>query len=48
MKYAKPEITKLGEATELVCSDDSVLKVHGGSDFQDPTRMTIPAYSADE
>ncbi len=48
MTYTKPEITTLGEATELICSDDSVLKVHGGSDSQDPNRMTIEAYSADE
>ena len=48
MNYSKPEITRLGEATELICDVDSLLKVDGGSDFQDHNRMTIPAYSADE
>jgi hypothetical protein len=48
MKYTKPEITRLGEAIELICSDESLLKVNGGADFQDHTRMSIPAYSADE
>ena len=48
MTYTKPEITRLGEATELICSDESMLKLGVGSDFQDPNRMTVPAYSADE
>jgi len=48
MTYTKPQITKLGDATELVCSDASLTKVKGGADLFDPHRMTLPAYTTEE
>lgn len=48
MTYTKPEITRLGEATKLICSDESMLKLGVGSDIHDPNRPTVQAYSADE
>lgn len=48
MTYTKPEITRLGEATQLICTADSMLKIEGGADAQSPNHQTVPAYSADE
>lgn len=48
MTYTKPEITRLGDATQLICSAESTLKIQGPADAQSPTHMSVPAYSADE
>ena len=48
MTYTKPEITRLGEAAELICSGESMLKLGSGADVRNPNHQTIPAYSADE
>ena len=48
MTYTKPEITRLGEAAELICSGESMLKLGNGADVRNPHRQTIPAYSTEE
>lgn len=48
MKYSKPEITKIAEAVNAICDDDSVTKSVIGRDLSNPHWMTPPAYSADE
>jgi hypothetical protein len=48
MTYTKPEITRLGEATQLIRNAESTLKIQGPADVQSPTHMSVPAYSADE
>ena len=48
MNYTKPEITRLGEATKLICSGESMVKLGMGSDIHDQNRPTVPAYSAEE
>jgi hypothetical protein len=48
MKYSKPEITKVAEAVNAVCLDESVTKSVIGHDLSNPHWMTPPAYSADE
>ena len=48
MTYTKPEITRLGEAAELICSGESMLKLGNGADVRNPNHQTIPAYSTEE
>jgi hypothetical protein len=48
MTYTKPEITRLGDAAQLICTAESLPKIWGGADVQSPTKMTPSAYSADE
>jgi hypothetical protein len=48
MKYTKPEITRIAEATTAICLDNSLAKSIFGFDLTNPHRMTPVAYSADE
>jgi hypothetical protein len=48
MEYAKPGITRAGEATEAIRDDNALIKNIFGFETTDPHRMTPPAYSADE
>jgi hypothetical protein len=48
MKYSKPEITKVAEAVNAICLDNSLTKSVIGHDLNNPHWMTPPAYSADE
>jgi hypothetical protein len=48
MTYTKPEITKLGEASVLICSGNFMQKQSGGADIHDPNKLTVPAYSTEE
>jgi hypothetical protein len=48
VKYTKPEITRIAEATTAICLDNSLAKSIVGFDLTNPHRMTPPAYSADE
>jgi hypothetical protein len=48
MTYTKPEITRLGDATQLICAAESTSKINGPADQQSLTQMSVPAYSADE
>jgi hypothetical protein len=48
MKYTKPEITKLAEATAAICSEDSLIKLFKGMDSTNPHVQTNPAYFAEE
>src|ERR1700722_18678942 len=48
MKYTKPEITRIAEATTAICLDNSLAKSILGFDLTNPHRMTPVAYSADE
>ena len=33
MTYTKPEITRLGDAAQLICAAESMLKIEGGAFF---------------
>jgi hypothetical protein len=46
MTYAKPEITKIAEATSAICLDNALIKSVAGADLSNPNLMTPPAYSA--
>ncbi|MFZ0521567.1 MAG: hypothetical protein WAL95_11125 [Candidatus Acidiferrales bacterium] len=48
MKYAKPEITRIAEATARIRDEGSLLKSVIGMESTDPHRMTPPAYPAAE
>jgi hypothetical protein len=48
MTYARPEITRIAEATVRIRDEGSLLKSVVGVEFADPHRMTPPAYPADE
>jgi hypothetical protein len=48
MTYAKPEITRIAEATAGIRDAGSLLKSIIGFELTDPHRMTPPAYPADE
>jgi len=48
MKYSKPEITKIAEAVNSICFDNSLTKAVIGRDLSNPHQMTPTAYSADE
>jgi len=48
MTYAKPQLTRAGQAIEVIRDDSSLLKIIVGMESTDPHRMTPPAYSADE
>jgi hypothetical protein len=45
MTYTKPEITRLGDAAQLICTAESMLKIEGHADAQSPNHVTVPAYS---
>jgi hypothetical protein len=47
MKYAKPQLNKLGNARELVLSTDGSKQVQNVSDHTSRT-STVNAYEADE
>lgn len=48
MIYATPKITKAAEASEAIRDDNTLIKNVAGFESNDPHRMTVPAYSADE
>ena len=48
MRYTKPEITKIAEATSAICLDNALIKSVAGADLSNPLQQTAPAYSADE
>jgi hypothetical protein len=48
VNYNKPEITKLAEAAEAICSEDSLIKRFAGMDAVNPRQQTNPAYFAEE
>jgi|HubBroStandDraft_2_1064218.scaffolds.fasta_scaffold1989673_1 hypothetical protein len=48
MTYTKPEITRLGDAAQLICAAESMLKITGPADAQSPNHQSVPAYSVDE
>lgn len=46
MKYSKPEITQIAEATAAIHLDNALSKSVSGADLTNPNQMTPPAYSA--
>jgi len=48
MTYAKPEITRIAEATSAICLDNTLTKSVVGADLSNPHQMTAPAYTATE
>jgi hypothetical protein len=48
MRYTKPEITKIAEATSAICLDNALIKSVAGADLSNPLQQTAPAYAADE
>jgi hypothetical protein len=48
MNYTKPEMTKLADAAEAICSEDSLAKSIVGADLTNPHRQTPGAYLAEE
>jgi hypothetical protein len=48
MTYAKPEITRIAEATSRIRDEGSLVKSVLGVELTDPHRTTPPAYPADE
>lgn len=45
MKYSKPEITQIAEASAAIRLDNSLTKSVSGADLSNPHQMTAPAYS---
>ena len=48
MKYVKPELTRIAEATTAICVDNSLIKSIAGADLSNPHQMTPPAYFASD
>jgi hypothetical protein len=48
MKYSRPEVRKVAEATAAIRYDQSLAKSMSGADLANPHQMTVPAYSADD
>ena len=50
MRYSKPEISELPNAVAAVQASESLtlIKNHAGQDDVSTTKMTVPAYIADE
>lgn len=50
MKYSKPEISELPNAVTAIQAGESfgLAKNQQGSDISSDTKMTVPAYIADE